>query len=64
MHMQLIKFGQNFQALTILWTDDEFYVLHEVSLKIATHKDWLLGGDFILKGELSLLCTAFLSVLR
>lgn len=39
MHMQLIKFGQNFKALTIRWTDHEFYVLHEVLLKLATHKD-------------------------
>lgn len=37
-HMQLIKFWQNFKALTMLWIGYEFYVLHEVSLKLATHK--------------------------
>lgn len=39
MHMQLIKFGQNFKDLIVLWTDYEFYVLYEVSLKLATHTD-------------------------
>lgn len=37
-HMQLIKFSQNFKTLTILWTGYECYVLHEVSLKLATHE--------------------------